>query len=159
MALYMKKYQNKVHDSKMYGKWYWKSRSLKTIGTRQIAAEITKKNTVTTPDVMAVLYSLGEILNEKLTSGYSVKLDGIGTFRTTVCSAPAEEKDAPSQQRVREGSPRALHPRDGARHGHGRRAQPHAGRHHLRQHRRLRLRPQVEAYAAGALTWAKATPA
>jgi predicted histone-like DNA-binding protein len=93
MALYMKKYQNKVHDSKMYGKWYWKSRSLKTIGTRQIAAEITKKNTVTTPDVMAVLYSLGEILNEKLTSGYSVKLDGIGTFRTTVCSAPAEEKD------------------------------------------------------------------
>lgn len=93
MAIYMKKYQNQVRDSKMFGKWYWRAVSLRTLTTRQLAEEISQINTVTLPDVVAVLYSLGDILNKKLTSGYTVKLDGLGTFRTSVSSKSAEEKD------------------------------------------------------------------
>ena len=90
MAIYCKKYQNKVRDSKMYGKWYMKTRPLRTIQTEEIAEEISEVNTVTEADVRAVLSSLKVIMRQKLQAGMSVKLDGIGTFRTTVSCSPAD---------------------------------------------------------------------
>lgn len=93
MAIYCKKYQNQVRDSKMFGKWYMKARSLRTVSTEELAEEISGTNTVTEADVKAVLSSLKVVMKQKLQAGLSVKLEGIGTFRTTVSCGPAEEED------------------------------------------------------------------
>ena len=110
MAIYCKKYQNKVRDSKMYGKWYMKTRPLRTIQTEEIAEEISEVNTVTEADVRAVLSSLKVIMRQKLQAGMSVKLDGIGTFRTTVSCSPADA-EATCRQTTSRPSTCALHPR------------------------------------------------
>ena len=78
MANYRKRF------SKMTGKWTPVAATTKTLSTRKIAERIEKESTVSIADIMAVLYSLPHVLRDEMANGYSVKLDGVGSFALTV---------------------------------------------------------------------------
>ena len=78
MANYRKRY------SHLTKKWTPVAAVSKTLSTRKIAERIEKESTVSIADIMAVLYSLPHVLRDELANGYSVKLDGVGSFALTV---------------------------------------------------------------------------
>lgn len=65
------------------GKWYPRTVTQETIGTDQIARQLSREASVTQGDTYAVLVGLGAILSEHLAFGRRVKLKGIGTFYLT----------------------------------------------------------------------------
>lgn len=60
---------------------------------KQFAAEsfIQRNCTVKKSDVKAVIEELVEVIQDKLQESYAVKINGLGIFRLTVSSAPADE--------------------------------------------------------------------
>ena len=78
MANYRKRYSN------LTGKWTPVAAVTKTLTTRKVAERIEKESTVSIADIMAVLYALPHVLRDEMANGYSVKLDGIGSFALTV---------------------------------------------------------------------------
>lgn len=70
-------------------RWYLTKAPGRSIDLDVISKEIEKRSTVSRPDVMAVLYSLVELLPEHLISGDSVRLGAFGSFRASISSLPA----------------------------------------------------------------------
>jgi len=87
MALFIKKYQNKVKKSKAYGKWYGRAVMLGTVEIEELAAEIEEKCTATHSDVLAVLAALGVSIKRKLQESKRVRIPYLGTFKLGVSSA------------------------------------------------------------------------
>ena len=75
MAFYKKQKQK--------GKWYPRSFTIGTWTTDDVAKRLSVMSTVSKGDTYAVLLGLGEVLGDMLKDGYSVKLDGLGTFYLT----------------------------------------------------------------------------
>ena len=55
-----------------------------TVGTDEIAQEISARCTLNVADVKAALSALSEICSEKMSNGYSVKLEGLGIFTASL---------------------------------------------------------------------------
>ena len=64
--------------SKAYGKWFGRTKSLETLNTRRLAQHIAEHGSIYTPDVVY---------------GVLEKIDGLGTFYTTLESAGAAKKE------------------------------------------------------------------
>ena len=77
--------QNKNVKSKIYGKWFAHSKSVETMNTRKLSQHISEHGSIYTPDVVfGVLEKFRSCLVEMLLESKSVKIDGLGTFYTTI---------------------------------------------------------------------------
>ena len=77
--------QNKNEKSKIFGKWFAHSKSVETMNTRKLAQHISEHGSIYTPDVVfGVLEKFRSCLVEMLLESKRVKIDGLGTFFTTI---------------------------------------------------------------------------
>ncbi len=56
----------------------------KPLETRDMAAYISQRSTLSPPDVIAVIYALQDVLLHNLSMGRPVRLEGIGIFRPSL---------------------------------------------------------------------------
>ena len=86
--------QNKNAKSPAYGKWYGRVKALETLNTRKMAQHIAEHGSLYTADVVfGVLEKFRSCLIEMLLNSKKVKIDGLGTFYTTVESDGVISKD------------------------------------------------------------------
>jgi len=77
--------QNKNSLSKIFGKWFAHSKSVETLNTRKLAQHISEHGSIYTPDVVyGVLEKFRSCLIEMLLDSKRVKIEGLGTFFTTL---------------------------------------------------------------------------
>ena len=77
--------QNQTDSSAAYGKWFAYVKSLETLNTRKLAKHISEHGSVYTQDVVfGVLEKFRSCLVEMLLDSKKVKIDGLGTFFTTI---------------------------------------------------------------------------
>jgi predicted histone-like DNA-binding protein len=69
--------------------------------TSEIATLIEKTSGVSSPDVYGVLRALSLIIERQITAGYSVKLDGLGTFSLSAKSDGYTDKLKCTPKRVK----------------------------------------------------------
>ena len=70
---------------KCYGKWYAEMKHTETLNTRKMAQHISEHGSVYTSDVvMGVMEKFRTCLIEQLLESKKVKIDGLGTFYTTI---------------------------------------------------------------------------
>ena len=74
----LQKCNNEKSDN--YGQFVARVRTLGLTTTEEVAERIQKNASVKRSDVKAVLDELADVLTEKLADGFTVKLDGLGTF-------------------------------------------------------------------------------
>lgn len=74
----LQKCNNEKSDN--YGQYVARVRTLGLTTTEDVAERIQKNASVKRSDVKAVLDELADVLTEKLADGFTVKLDGLGTF-------------------------------------------------------------------------------
>ncbi len=74
----LQKCNNEKSDN--YGQYVARVRTLGLTTTEEVAEKIQKNASVKRSDVKAVLDELADVLTEKLADGFTVKLDGLGTF-------------------------------------------------------------------------------
>ena len=78
-------YQNQNEHSSAYGKWYGRVKYLESMNTRKLAAHISEHGSIYTPDVVyGVLEKFRSCLLEMLLNSKKVKIEGLGTFYTTL---------------------------------------------------------------------------
>jgi len=78
-------YQNKNEHSTANGKYYARVKNLESLNTRKLANHISEHGSVYTPDVVyGVLEKFRSCLLEMLLNSKKVKIDGLGTFYTTI---------------------------------------------------------------------------
>ena len=67
------------------GKWFAHSKTVETLNTRKLAQHISEHGSIYTPDVVyGVLEKFRSCLIEMLLDSKRVKIDGLGTFFTTI---------------------------------------------------------------------------
>ena len=77
--------QNKNVKSSIFGKWFAHSKTVETMNTRKLATHISEHGSVYTADVVfGVLEKFRSCLVEMLLESKRVKIDGLGTFFTTI---------------------------------------------------------------------------
>ena len=77
--------QNKNAKSSIFGKWFAHSKTVETMNTRKLATHISEHGSVYTADVVfGVLEKFRSCLVEMLLESKRVKIDGLGTFFTTI---------------------------------------------------------------------------
>lgn len=88
---------------KYHGKWYPRSLTVGTFTTRDVAERLSRLSTLSRADTHAVLIGLGEVLGDMMSTGRSVKLDGLGTFylvgKADGCGVDTPEEVSPRQFR------------------------------------------------------------
>lgn len=90
MAISYKLYQENKKSSKYYKKWYARAVVDEVVGTGSLAELIQRNCSVKRSDVMAVLIELSEVMRDQLLAGNRVKIDGIGSFKASFSSLPAD---------------------------------------------------------------------
>ena len=88
--------QNQNSYSAAFGKWFAQVKSLETLNTRKMAHHISEHGSIYTPDVVyGVLEKFRTCLLEMLLNSKKVKIDGLGTFYTTLenTKGGAQSKD------------------------------------------------------------------
>ena len=77
--------QNQNEHNAAFGKWYAQIKSLETLNTRKLAQHISEHGSIYTPDVVyGVLEKFRSCLTEMLLESKKVKIEGLGTFYTTL---------------------------------------------------------------------------
>ncbi len=77
--------QNQNSYSAAYGKWFAQVKALETLNTRKLAQHISEHGSIYTPDVVfGVLEKFRSCLIEMLLESKKVKIEGLGTFYTTL---------------------------------------------------------------------------
>ena len=78
-------YQNQNSYSQAFGKWYGRVKNLESLNTRKLANHISEHGSIYTPDVVyGVLEKFRSCLIEMLLNSKKVKIEGLGTFYTTL---------------------------------------------------------------------------
>ena len=90
MAVFYTLYQNNRDNFVHKGKWYARVTVNGTKTMKDIAEEIQEIASVRKSDVMAVLTELPDVMNKMLQEGHSVKLEGFGSFKVGLKTAPAD---------------------------------------------------------------------
>ena len=88
--------QNQNSSSVAYGKWFAQVKTLETLNTRKLAQHISEHGSIYTPDVVyGVLEKFRSCLLEMLLESKKVKIEGLGTFYTTLenTKGGAQSKD------------------------------------------------------------------
>ena len=78
-------YQNQNSYSQAYGKWYARVKNLESLNTRKLSNHIAEHGSIYTPDVVyGVMEKFRSCLLEMLLNSKKVKIEGLGTFYTTL---------------------------------------------------------------------------
>ncbi len=78
-------YQNQNEHSSAYCKWYGRVKYLESLNTRKLSNHIAEHGSIYTPDVVyGVLEKFRSCLLEMLLNSKKVKIEGLGTFYTTL---------------------------------------------------------------------------
>ncbi len=88
MSLYFKAWQSAIASRDGIKKWFprlVKKRKSRTI--LDISRKVTKRCTVTVGDALNVLHAAMEIIGEEMLEGYTVNLEGLGSFCITARSS------------------------------------------------------------------------
>lgn len=95
MPVFIKVTQNKITDSKSYGKWYGRVVSSKTMTYQELCKHMSEHNSVYGEDVcLGVANKLQNCMLEQLLEGKKVQFGELGVFYLSVkSSGAAEEKD------------------------------------------------------------------
>ena len=91
MALQVK--LQKIKKKGLPEKWYGKTVKRQDVTLKQIAAVISKNNSVTESDVYGVLKALIHEMTFFLQMGHTVKLEGLGNFHLTIESETVDNKN------------------------------------------------------------------
>ena len=77
--------KNNNEDSRAFGKWYAHAKTVEILNTRKLARHISEHGSIYTNDVVyGVLEKFRSCLIEMLLESKRVKIDGLGTFYTTI---------------------------------------------------------------------------
>ena len=95
MPVFIKVSQNKIKDSKSFGKWYGRVVSSKTMSYQELCKHMSEHNSVYGEDVcLGVANKLQNCMLEQLLEGKKVQFGELGVFYLSVkSSGAAEEKD------------------------------------------------------------------
>ena len=95
MPVFIKVTQNKIKDSKSYGKWYGHVATTKTMTYQELCKHMSEHNSVYGEDVcLGVANKLQNCMLEQLLEGKKVQFGELGVFYLSVKSTGAdEEKD------------------------------------------------------------------
>ena len=97
--------QNKVKNSKINDKWFAHGKTVEVLNTRKMAQHIAEHGSIYTPDVVfGVLEKFRSCLLEMLLNSRRVKIDGLGTFFTTIENEPggaAKKEDFTPQKNLK----------------------------------------------------------
>ena len=78
-------YQNQNEHNAAFGKWYGRVKYLESLNTRKLSNHIAEHGSIYTPDVVyGVMEKFRSCLLEMLLNSKKVKIDGLGTFYTTI---------------------------------------------------------------------------
>ena len=78
-------YQNQNEHNAAYGKWYGRVKYLESLNTRKLSNHIAEHGSIYTPDVVyGVMEKFRSCLLEMLLNSKKVKIEGLGTFYTTI---------------------------------------------------------------------------
>ena len=78
-------YQNQNEHNAAFGKWYGRVKYLESMNTRKLSNHIAEHGSIYTPDVVyGVMEKFRSCLLEMLLNSKKVKIDGLGTFYTTL---------------------------------------------------------------------------
>ena len=78
-------YQNQNEHNAAYGKWYGRVKYLESMNTRKLSNHIAEHGCIYTPDVVyGVMEKFRSCLLEMLLNSKKVKIEGLGTFYTTL---------------------------------------------------------------------------
>ena len=78
-------YQNQNEHSSAFGKWYGRVKYLESLNTRRLSNHIAEHGSIYTPDVVyGVMEKFRRCLLEMLLNSKKVKIEGLGTFYTTL---------------------------------------------------------------------------
>ena len=90
MSVKYRKVVNNRKNSKTKGKVYGRAVVDGVIDTKEIAGKISKRCTLTEPDIIAVINALKTEIGYGLADGKRVVLDGFGSFKVGLTSTPAD---------------------------------------------------------------------
>ena len=78
-------YQNQNEHNSAYGKWYGRVKYLESLNTRKLSNHIAEHGSIYTPDIVyGVMEKFRSCLLEMLLNSKKVKIEGLGTFYTTM---------------------------------------------------------------------------
>ena len=78
-------YQNQNEHNSAFGKWYGRVKYLESLNTRKLSNHIAEHGSIYTPDIVyGVMEKFRSCLLEMLLNSKKVKIDGLGTFYTTL---------------------------------------------------------------------------
>ena len=78
-------YQNQNEHNAAFGKWYARVKNLESLNTRKLSNHIAEHGSIYTPDVVyGVMEKFRSCLLEMLLNSKKVKIEGLGTFYTTL---------------------------------------------------------------------------
>ena len=78
-------YQNQNEHNAAFGKWYARVKYLESLNTRKLSNHIAEHGSIYTPDVVyGVMEKFRSCLLEMLLNSKKVKIEGLGTFYTTL---------------------------------------------------------------------------
>ena len=80
--------QNKMKDSKAFGKWFAQAVMTGTVDTDALAEIMQRNCTVKKADILAVITELIETMQDQLQDSKRVKLNGFGAFKIGIENAP-----------------------------------------------------------------------
>lgn len=91
MSVMYRKYQNKnVKNQKCFGKWYARAVTVATMSTDQVSEKIEANCSMKRADVLAVLSEMAVVIKDALNDSKRVVIDGLGAFKPTLHTTPAE---------------------------------------------------------------------
>ena len=94
MSIYYRLYQNKLKNSKSFGKYYARAIHTDTVDLDDIADVIERNCNLKRSDVNSCLTELVEVMRDALQSSNKVRVNGLGMFQINVKSTGASEPGA-----------------------------------------------------------------
>ena len=94
MPVFIKVSQNKIKDSKSFGKWYGRVASTKTMTYQELCKHMSEHNSVFGEDVcLGVANKLQNCMLEQLLEGKKVQFGELGVFYLSVKSSGADKEE------------------------------------------------------------------
>lgn len=95
MSIFYRKYQNRVKESKMYGKWYARVVTMgKTVTLEELAEHMAQHNTPYSEGVIrGVLTDMVNCIRELVLEGKSVKIPNLAIFSAGIKSTGTDNPD------------------------------------------------------------------
>ncbi|MDD3724405.1 MAG: hypothetical protein PHV83_02620 [Bacteroidales bacterium] len=90
-----------IKDGTQQEKYFASSQSSRLIELEELAKEISIRSAVKESSVVSVLMELSDSIGEKLTTGYSLKLKGIGVFSVALTSDGFDTEKEVEPRKVR----------------------------------------------------------